>query len=438
MATRYADPTGRWRKYEDPSEEIHEDMRPRNPLNYVEQERMGKLRNMVIKKKMSALALGAGFLIVVQLFLFFTYGDEPRKKKKKQTEKLDSGKDDKEFEGKDVIVVSTKPGQPEVKLDAQGNELLETGNSSVPHIPRTIRLPAPSSTSSQATSSSPSNILNTQQPRSDSPQAPDVLGSSATPSPSDQEKTEEYTLLGHGIRTVSFLRVQVYVLGFYVRTSDLPALQSAFVHHAAGAATATSLIPMEKEQLRNKLMDPAESARIWDVVLKDTNIRSCMRVSPTRSTDFAHLRDGWVRGLTGKTQEATEAAREEAKKAKESGQYETQLEKFDDDEFGSSVGAFKALFSGRGKTPKGSVILLMRDEQGVLSAAFQSQGLAVSASMPERDDLGSVTDGRISRLVWLNYLGGKNVSSEDARKSVVEGVMELVERPVGTVGMGAP
>ena len=399
---------------------------------------MGKLRNIVIKKKMGALGLGAGLLIVIQLFLFLTYGDEPRKKKKKETEKLDSGREGKEFEGKDIVVVSTKPGQPEVKLDAQGNELLETGNSSVPHIPRTIRLPAPSSTSSQAASSSPSDILNTQQPRPGSPQAPDILGSTGASPPTDQEKTEEYTLLGHGIRTVSFLRVQVYVLGLYVRTSDLPAVQSAFVHHAAGATTATSLIPMEKEQLRKKLMDPVESARVWDKVLKEAKIRSCVRVSPTRSTDFAHLRDGWVRGLTGKTQEAADAAREEARKAKESGQVETQLEKFDDDQFGSSVGAFKALFSGRGKTPKGSVILLTRDEKGALRAAFQTQGLAATAGMPERDDLGSVTDERISRLVWLNYLGGKNVSSEDARKSVVEGVMELVERPVGTVGMGAP
>jgi hypothetical protein len=33
----------------------------------------------------------------------------------------------------------------------------------------------------------------------------------------------------------------------------------------------------------------------------------------------------------------------------------------------------------------------------------------------------------------LNYLAGKTVSSEGARQSVVDGVMGIVERPVGTV-----
>ncbi|KAI4180271.1 MAG: hypothetical protein L6R41_007340 [Letrouitia leprolyta] len=47
--------------------------------------------------------------------------------------------------------------------------------------------------------------------------------------------------------------------------------------------------------------------------------------------------------------------------------------------------------------------------------------------------LGGLKDERISRLVWLGYLGGGNVASEEARKSVVEGVMDIVERPIGTL-----
>jgi hypothetical protein len=39
----------------------------------------------------------------------------------------------------------------------------------------------------------------------------------------------------------------------------------------------------------------------------------------------------------------------------------------------------------------------------------------------------------VSRLLWLLYLGGQNVSSEDARKNIVEGCIHMVERPVGTV-----
>jgi hypothetical protein len=47
--------------------------------------------------------------------------------------------------------------------------------------------------------------------------------------------------------------------------------------------------------------------------------------------------------------------------------------------------------------------------------------------------LGGVHDERLSRAVWLNYLAGKTVASEGARKSIIEGIMEFVERPVGAV-----
>jgi hypothetical protein len=44
-----------------------------------------------------------------------------------------------------------------------------------------------------------------------------------------------------------------------------------------------------------------------------------------------------------------------------------------------------------------------------------------------------VEDERVSRALWLNYLAGKKVASEPARKNIVEGIMEFVERPIGTV-----
>jgi hypothetical protein len=68
---------------------------------------------------------------------------------------------------------------------------------------------------------------------------------------------------------------------------------------------------------------------------------------------------------------------------------------------------------------------LIRDHQGKLAVWYDD------GKFPQR--LGEVADERISRAVWLNYLAGKTVASEGARKSIVEGVMEFVERPVGTV-----
>lgn len=89
------------------------------------------------------------------------------------------------------------------------------------------------------------------------------------------------------------------------------------------------------------------------------------------------------------------------------------------------MGDFKALFN-RGSVPKGRELLLNRNPRGLLSVWYDD-----GKNGSQR--LGEVRDERISRSIWLGYLAGAQVSSEEARRSVVEGVMRFVERPVGTV-----
>lgn len=45
--------------------------------------------------------------------------------------------------------------------------------------------------------------------------------------------------------------------------------------------------------------------------------------------------------------------------------------------------------------------------------------------------MGTVTDPRVSALLWLNYLAGDKVASKEARESVVDGVVGMVKRPAG-------
>ena len=366
---------------------------------------------------MAFAGLGLGACVVLQVILVFTWGDEQKPKNEiasMSTEKLDA-RSPKEGEpgfpsgGKGgVHITGQKPGVPGIALDEEGRELVETGNSTIPYFPRTIQLPVGQSADGPPTS-------------------PALPAASAAES---RKQDEEYTLLGHGIRTVSFLSIQVYYLGIYVRTSDMPELQRRFVAQAAGNASATSLIPLEKSKLREKLLDGEGSQQIWDEVLRETGIRSAVRVVPVKNTDFGHLRDGWVRGITTRTQDAARKAMQEKREGP--GEY-------DDERFGQSVADFKSLFAGRGKAPVASVMMLAKDESGGLYISYQDpptkeqkeQGIPVP-----RQDLGSIKDERIARLVWLVYLSGKSPSSEPARRSMVDGVMELVERPVGTVGMG--
>ena len=145
------------------------------------------------------------------------------------------------------------------------------------------------------------------------------------------------------------------------------------------------------------------------------------RIVPTRDTNFQHLRDGMVRGITKRMQEANIAA-QQAKVEPE----------YNDEAFGLAMKDFKALFNARGKAGKGSVLLLRREVEGGLELLYQATEKSGSGMGP-LERLGTVKDERLSRLTWLLYLGGKNVSSEDARKNVVEGCLDLVERPIGTV-----
>ncbi|KAH8692758.1 chalcone-flavanone isomerase-domain-containing protein [Talaromyces proteolyticus] len=302
------------------------------------------------------------------------------------------------------------PSSPSViRIQGQdGVEQVETGNSAVPLFPTTIKLPK-------------SIDVPNLSPGQDLPIAP--------------ESEEEYQLLGFGIRTVSFLAIQVYVVGLYVAKSDIGALQQALVQtgvqppgHLAqqgGTLAATSLVSTEREALKKLLLDPEQGEEAWTSILRESNIRTAVRIVPTRNTDFMHLRDAWVRHMTNRAQK--EAAR--VKELIRAGEPNPRPSEFEDDQFGQSVSEFKTLLGGgsRKNIPKGQVLLLLRDQNGALDALFHPDPKQAIKW------LGRVPDERVSRCVWLNYLAGKTVASDAARLSIVDGVMGIVERPVGTV-----
>ncbi|KAI1906427.1 Altered inheritance of mitochondria protein 18 mitochondrial [Ophidiomyces ophidiicola] len=294
-----------------------------------------------------------------------------------------------------------------------GFEQVPTGNSTVPHFPKSIRLPK--------TLDSPTSR----------PAAALVIGEEVK---KGDGKEEEYHLLGLGIRTVSFLSIQVYVVGLYIAASDVAALQKRLVRQGASpvtsapdsAVTATSLVPHERDELKKILLDPERGEDVWNQILKEGGIRTALRIIPTRNTDFLHLRDGWVRAITARAQKANAKAKELA--AKE-GSSSPAVSEFGEDSFGLAMGEFKALMGGgvRKNVPKGQTLMLLRDRVGALEILYQP------GDKKPMLWLGEVADERVSRLLWMQYLAGKNVASDGARQNIIEGVMGIVERPVGTV-----
>lgn len=282
--------------------------------------------------------------------------------------KLDSGKGSEDplvVLGRERKVLVQKVGEEPDEI----KDVVQTGTSTVPEFPRVLEF------------------------SDESAQAQTIEG------------MLEYQLVGLGIRTVSFLGIQVYVVGLYIATEDIAALQKTLIRKISSVGS--TLVAGEKETLKAKLLDPEEGERLWNEVLKDTGIRSLIRIVPTRNTDFHHLRDGWVRQIIVRAQSPINK------------------EEYQDESFGVSMQQFKALFN-RGSVPKQKELLLSRDEKGKLVVWYDD-----GKRIPQR--LGEVQDERISRAVWLNYLAGKTVASEGARQRIVDGVIEFVERPVGTV-----
>lgn len=210
----------------------------------------------------------------------------------------------------------------------------------------------------------------------------------------------EYQLLGLGVRTVSFLRIQVYVVGIYIALDDISALHNALIKFINPSAT--TLIPSDKDQLNTMLHDPDISEQIWNSLLGDGVCKMLIRIVPTRNTDFGHLRDAWVRVMTARSQKFG----------------------WKDISFGDSVADFKRILA-KGSVPKGKEIILRRDKGGEFDI-YCDIGKG-------REKLGSILDERISRSVWLGYLAGKSVACEYAKEAVIASLLKNVETPDGPV-----
>lgn len=311
---------------------------------------------------------------------------DPRKAERRR---LLSLKEEEEAKSKNVVKLDTPPsiGGP---IDALANveevEQIPTGTTTIPTFPKIIHLPSTAPPSTPAAANEPNG---------------------------DQQASVEYQLVGLGVRTVSILSIEVYVVGLYIAVSDIAALQERLVHSVAGVDVATTLVPGEKKSLRQKLLDKTAGEDLWNEIIRDGQLRTAFRIVPTRSTDFMHLRDGFVRGITAR-----------------SGHFANDRQdlSFQDESFGEALNDFKTAFGGtaRRKLPRGEVLLLTRDSRGTMGVYSEDKKGA-------RVKMGDIADERVGRLLWLNYLAGATVSSEPARQSVVNGVLEFVERPVGTV-----
>jgi hypothetical protein len=180
-----------------------------------------------------------------------------------------------------------------------------------------------------------------------------------------------FKLVAWGVRTVSFLGIQVYNVGLYIPESQFEILPTY--------------------ALSNVGMEP------WSSLIRIFSYPLLLRIIPVRNTDYAHLRDGFIRSTTQR------------------------LRKYSDDDVRKqlveeSIQSFKELFP-RAKLRKGEVLSIV--QWGPELRLF------VGDSMEE--GLGSVKNDDLARGLMSAYLVGDKVVSPDLRKKLDQKLQQIAQ-----------
>ncbi|PWN52870.1 hypothetical protein IE53DRAFT_402031 [Violaceomyces palustris] len=196
--------------------------------------------------------------------------------------------------------------------------------------------------------------------------------------------TGRLKLVGLGVRTVSFLRVRVYVAAFYCDENHLERLS------VAGGPDAS---------LEKKVKE-----------LADSGVTCALRIVPVRSTDFAHLRDGFVRALQARL-----------KLAIKSGSLANESEA----SFSKGIQDLKSSFP-KGSVPKGEALDLVMTP--ALSAG-QSHTRPLELTFEFRGKVfGRVESGQdsftVARELLLAYFSERGEISTPLKKSVEENIFK--------------
>src|SRR5271170_2151127 len=172
-----------------------------------------------------------------------------------------------------------------------------------------------------------------------------------------------FKLVAWGVRRVSFLGIQVYNVGLYIPESQFEILPTY--------------------TLSNVGMEP------WSSLIRIFSYPLLLRIIPVRNTDYAHLRDGFIRSTTQRLRK--------------------QLVE-------ESIQSFKELFP-RAKLRKGEVLSIV--QWGPELRLF------VGDSMEE--GLGSVKNDDLARGLMSAYLVGEKVVSPDLRKKLDQKLQQIAQ-----------
>ncbi|KAF9957536.1 hypothetical protein BGZ70_009485 [Mortierella alpina] len=176
-------------------------------------------------------------------------------------------------------------------------------------------------------------------------------------------------LLGLGVRKITFLKVQVYVVGLYAKASD-----------------------QDDHNSRFRALPEVQKFQRTDKASSDTAFRAM--IAPVKNTNGPHLRDGFTRSLT-------QAAKEQ------------KLSEPDNEEAMEGIMEFKNMFP-KGKINVGQALLFRKSPDGTMTVQLDDEVV------------GTVRNKWVIENFFLGYLQGESPMSEKARDSIAEGIQNLL------------
>ncbi|SCZ96317.1 BZ3500_MvSof-1268-A1-R1_Chr8-2g10113 [Microbotryum saponariae] len=202
-------------------------------------------------------------------------------------------------------------------------------------------------------------------------------------------------LVGTGVRTVSFLNVQVYTAAFYVEEKLLQRL--AQVSGGWKDYSPSDLLPPFGDGQEGKGANPS-GEKLIAALLDEADC--AVIISPLRTTTLAHLRDGFSRALI---------ARMKLRRVTS-----TWSEK-DGEEALESLSRLKGLFPSR-KLNKGSQLSLFYRRQ-----RREVEFWIKEPKSNKEERLGAFDDRFLSRELFLSYFSDDAEISKELRKSTAMG-----------------
>ncbi|KAK9465403.1 chalcone isomerase, partial [Lipomyces arxii] len=173
---------------------------------------------------------------------------------------------------------------------------------------------------------------------------------------------ENYTILGLGVRTVSFFKIHVYAVGIYIANSDIKGMMET--------------------------MSSSDDLSRTDVIASLINkpTRFALRIVPVRKTDFNHLRDGFVRSIVGSSEQ------------------------------NEGVDELRSVFSRKLSVPKNGELMMMIQSNGSMKCTYSS-----SQNNNQVEVLGYVNDRDTVKALFNHYLN-KPAASESAQSSFIDSI----------------